>query len=158
MATTNTPHVQEDVTKGKSETSQGPTGQTGQMGQMVEKAKETAGNIGERARVVASDVAGRAKEMASSVGNRAEDATHALGSGMQSLAGSMREKLPHEGVVGSAASTLAGGLESGGQYLQEGGLKGIAQDVTNLIRRNPVPAMLIGLAVGFILARATTRS
>jgi hypothetical protein len=128
------------------------------IGQLGEKAKETAGNIGERARNVVSDVAGRARDMASAVGNKAEDATHALGSGMQSLAGTVREKMPREGAMGSAASTLASGLESGGHYLQEGGLKGIGQDVTNLIRRNPVPAMLVGLAVGFILARATARS
>jgi hypothetical protein len=60
--------------------------------------------------------------------------------------------------LGAAASTLAGGLESGGHYLQEEGLQGIAADVTNMIRRNPVPAMLVGVAVGFLIARVTARS
>jgi ElaB/YqjD/DUF883 family membrane-anchored ribosome-binding protein len=30
-------------------------------------------------------------------------------------------------------------------------------DFTNLIRRNPIPALLIGVAFGFLVARATTR-
>jgi hypothetical protein len=33
----------------------------------------------------------------------------------------------------------------------------MAADVTNLIRRNPGPALLLGLGVGFLLAFATKR-
>jgi hypothetical protein len=32
----------------------------------------------------------------------------------------------------------------------------MAEDVTNLIRRNPIPALLIGIGAGFLLARAMT--
>jgi len=49
-------------------------------------------------------------------------------------------------------------LESTGRYLQEEGLKGVAEDMTNLIRRNPLPAMFLGIGLGFILARAISRS
>jgi hypothetical protein len=48
---------------------------------------------------------------------------------------------------------VAGTLESGGRYLEEQGLGGIAEDVTGLIRRNPIPAVLIGVGLGFMLAR-----
>ena len=157
-ASINTARPQEDFDKARAQSSQ-----------MVDKAKETATNVTERARDmagsaadrakdVASNVADQAKGVASTLGHKAEDATHAVGSGMQSLGSTVREKLPHSGVVGAAASSIAGGLESGGQYLQEEGLGGIAKDMTNLIRRNPVPAMLVGLALGFIIARATARS
>ena len=47
--------------------------------------------------------------------------------------------------------------ENTGRYLQEEGLKGIAEDVTNLIRRNPIPALLAGVGVGFLIGRITTR-
>ena len=67
----------------------------------------------------------------------------------------MRENLPQGGVLGTASSTLASGLENTGRYLQQEGLKGMGQDLTDLIRRNPLPAVLIGLGLGFILARAT---
>ena len=32
----------------------------------------------------------------------------------------------------------------------------MADDLTDLIRRNPIPALLVGVGVGFLLARATT--
>lgn len=115
-------------------------------GQMVDSAKDMAANVGEKA-----------KDMACSIAGKAEDTTHAVGSGIQSLGSTVRERLPHTGVVGAAAGTLADGLESSGHYLQEEGLKGISEDLTNMIRRNPVPAMLVGVAVGFLIARVTAR-
>jgi hypothetical protein len=47
-------------------------------------------------------------------------------------------------------------LESGGRYLQQEGLSGIMDDVTELVKRNPIPALLLGIGIGFILARATS--
>jgi hypothetical protein len=141
----------EEATKGKTQEHNGGKGVT-------EKAKDMASNVAEKAKDVASNVAEKAKDTASTLGQKAEDATHAVGSGMQSLAGSMREKLPQGGPIGAASSTLASGLESTGRYLQEEGLKGIADDMTNLIRRNPLPAMFLGIGLGFVLARALSRS
>ena len=34
----------------------------------------------------------------------------------------------------------------------------MAEDLTDLIRRNPIPALLVGVGLGFLLARATTRN
>jgi uncharacterized membrane-anchored protein YhcB (DUF1043 family) len=33
----------------------------------------------------------------------------------------------------------------------------MAEDFTGMIRRNPIPALLIGVAFGFLIARATSR-
>jgi hypothetical protein len=74
---------------------------------------------------------------------------------MKSLGGTIRDHLPHSGIAGSASSAVANSLETSGRYLQEHGLSGIGADLTNLIRRNPIPAVLIGLGAGFLLARAT---
>jgi hypothetical protein len=49
---------------------------------------------------------------------------------------------------------VADTLETGGRYLQEHGLSGIGDDFSNLIRRNPIPAVLVGIGVGFLLARS----
>lgn len=124
---------------------------------VADKAKQAADTIKTRAGEVASNMAERAQQTASSIGQQAEDATHAVGSSMKTLADTVRQRGPQSGMAGSATSSIAQGLESGGQYLEQEGLKGIAEDVTNLIRRNPLPALVLGVGLGFILARATAR-
>jgi ElaB/YqjD/DUF883 family membrane-anchored ribosome-binding protein len=125
---------------------------------IADRAKDAAYNLGDKAKDAAQSVADRAKDAASTIGNKAEDATHSVGKSMESLAGTLREKLPNQGVLGTASSSVASGLESSGRYLEEEGLQGMAEDMTNLIRRNPVPAVLVGIALGFLLARITSRS
>jgi len=114
-------------------------------------------DIGKPAQPPAKSVVEKAKQSVSEFGERAEDATHAVGNRLQSWAGTMRDKAPQEGVMGTAACSLAEGLEAGGHYLQDKGLKGMADDVTNIIRRNPVPALFAGVGLGFLLARLTVR-
>jgi len=128
------------------------------MHNATDKARDLAGSAADRARDMAGNVADRARDAASAVSHGATNATSTVGSTMQNLAGTLREKAPHEGVLGSAASRVASGLETGGHYLQEEGLSGMAGDLTDLIRRNPFPAVLIGIALGYVIARATSRS
>jgi len=123
-----------------------------------DKARETAATVGDKAREMASGVGHRVSEAASSVGHKADEAACSVGSGMQALAGTIRQKLPHEGVVGGAGSAVADTLERGGHYLQDEGLSGMAHDLTNLVRRNPIPSLLIAFGVGFVIARSTMRS
>src|SRR5205814_658638 len=63
-------------------------------------AAETAQDVAGAARSAAAAVAEKAGEAASYLGNKAESATAAVGGGMRSLAGTTRENLPHEGVLG----------------------------------------------------------
>jgi len=123
---------------------------------VADKAKDLAGNVADRARNVAGNVADKARETASNLGNKAEDATRAVGQGMESLAGTVRQNLPQSGVLGSAVSSVASGLENSGRYIEQQGLQGIGQDLLNLVRRNPIPALFLGVGLGFILARATS--
>jgi hypothetical protein len=58
-------------------------------------------------------------------------------------------------MLGSAASRVADTLDSGARYLEQEGLSGMAGDVTEMVRRNPIPALLIAVAVGVLIARAT---
>lgn len=83
--------------------------------------------------------------------------TTAVGEKIGSLAEAIREKAPHEGAVGTAATTVAEKLDVAGSYLQEKDLNHVLGDVSGMIRRYPVPALLIGLGVGYLLARTTRR-
>jgi hypothetical protein len=122
---------------------------------VTDKAKEMAATVTEKAKDVGSAVTQRAEEMASSLGHKTTEATSAVGASMKSLAGTVRENLPHEGMMGRASAAVADSLESGGRHLQEEGLRGLAEDLTNLIRRNPIPAVLCGIGIGFVIARFT---
>jgi hypothetical protein len=124
----------------------------------MDKAKEIASSAVDTAKEAAASVVHTMGEAASAVGDKANEATSAVGSGMESLAGTIRQHTPHEGMLGKASTSVADNLETGGRYLQEEGLSGMADEVTNLIRRNPIPAVLIGIGLGFLLAKVTTRS
>jgi len=122
---------------------------------VAEKSKDIVSTVTEKAKDMASSVAHTAGNVASTIGHKADDAVSGLGSGMQSLGSTIREKGPDSGILGSATSAVASGMENAGRYLHEEGLSGIGEDLTNLIRRNPIPALLVGIAVGFLVARAT---
>jgi len=132
-----------------------PSSTTGAAGAALEHGKEMAGSAAEASKGVAGNVMEKAGEAASYVGRKAEDATSSVGSGMRSLADTIRDKGPHEGFLGGATSAVADTLASGGRYLERHGLSGIGEDMTSLIRRNPIPAILIGFGLGFMMARAT---
>jgi len=121
----------------------------------TERAGEVASNVTHRAGEMASNVAHRAGEAASNVGKKVDSGVSAAGSGMQSFAETVRDRGPSSGVFGSATSAVADTLENTGEYLETHGLSGIASDLTDMIRRNPIPALLIGIGVGFLIARAT---
>jgi hypothetical protein len=123
----------------------------------ADKAREAASHVGQAARDAASTVGQTARDMASSVGQRAEGAVGSVGSGMESLGEKVRESGPQRGVFGSATEKVAGALESGGKYLQDKNLSGMGSDLADLIRNNPIPALLVGVGLGFLLAR-TMRS
>lgn len=124
----------------------------------ADKAKDAAGGIMDKAKDVAGNVATTAGNAASWVGQRAEDAASGVGSGMKSLGDTIREKGPQGGFLGSATGAVGDTLANAGSYLEDKGLSGIGGDLTDMIRKNPVPAMLVGVGIGFLLARMTSRS
>lgn len=124
-------------------------------GQAADKARELAGSAADKARDVASSAADTARSAASAVGQRAEDLTGRLGSGVASFGDTIRRSAPHEGYIGQAAGTLADTAESAGHYIQREGISGMADDLTTLIKKNPIPALLVGFGLGFMLARIT---
>jgi len=132
----------------------------------ADKAKDVASNVADRAGDLASqavnkasqmahNVGDKASQMAHNVGDKANDATSSVGSGIKTMASSIREHAPSEGMMRSASESVADTLESSGRYLEEKGLSGVADDLTGLIRRNPIPAVLIGIGIGYLIASAT---
>jgi hypothetical protein len=108
--------------------------------------KEGASNLGQQAR-----------EVASKAGDKTEDALHSVGQGMSSLAGSIRHSAPQGGMLGSAAGTVAEQLDAGGRYLREHDLGDIGEDLSNVVRRYPIPSLLAVFGIGFLLGGALRR-
>jgi hypothetical protein len=119
----------------------------------MEKVQDAGSKLSGAAQDAASAVTRGTGDAASFATRKADDAASAVGGQMKSAAGYLREKAPQEGMFGSAASTAASTLESGGRYLQEEGFTGMLEDVGNMIRRNPWPALFLGVGLGFLLAR-----
>jgi ElaB/YqjD/DUF883 family membrane-anchored ribosome-binding protein len=121
------------------------------------KAQDTASHLAQRASDAAGDASQKARDMASEAGDRADDAIASVGQSMSSLAGSLRQNAPREGMMGSAAGAVADRLEAGGQYLQEHGLGEMSDDLASLIRQHPLPSMAIVFGIGFLLGGALRR-
>ena len=121
---------------------------------VADKAKDAAHTVADSARDVASQAGHGISNAASTVGKKAEQWTANAGHGVESFADTVREKGPSSGVLGDANKAVADGLEKAGEYLSDKNLSGMMGDVTNLIKRNPIPALLIGLGIGYILGKS----
>jgi ElaB/YqjD/DUF883 family membrane-anchored ribosome-binding protein len=106
---------------------------------------------------MASHVGKHASEMASNLGEKAEGAVTGMGERMSSWGESLRQSAPREGALGSAASSVAGTLESGGRYLQEHDFGDMAEDVTTVVRRYPIQSLLVAFGVGIFFGMTSRR-
>jgi ElaB/YqjD/DUF883 family membrane-anchored ribosome-binding protein len=59
--------------------------------------------------------------------------------------------------VASAAHSAAGALTSGAQYVREHDARDMIDDVMQLVKNNPGPALLGAAALGFLVGRALSR-
>jgi ElaB/YqjD/DUF883 family membrane-anchored ribosome-binding protein len=132
--------------------------------ELVEKAKESASTVADRTKDLASSAAQsagdaaanlgqRAKDTATNLGHRADDVVGSAGTAMKNLGSTVREKAPHEGVLGAASSGVAGALEKGGRIIEEEKLSGLASDFTEMLRERPILTLCIGVGIGFMLAQ-----
>jgi uncharacterized protein YjbJ (UPF0337 family) len=86
--------------------------------------------MGETVNTAAHDVAARLTEMAGEVGATVQE------------------------TAATAARAVADTVKGTGGYLQATGMDRITGDLTGLIRRYPIPAVLIGLGIGLLVGRS----
>jgi len=122
----------------------------------AESVRNAAGYVADQAKDVAGNASKQMANAGSYLGNQAEEATSALSSRLKAAGEAIRENGPHDGRLGQATSTVAQTLSDTGDYLEREGLQGIGNDLTCLIKRNPIPALLLGIGLGFLVARASS--
>jgi hypothetical protein len=123
----------------------------------ADEAKEAATSVGKMAGHASSAVGMMASQAASDVGKKADDLTASAGVGIQELGDKLSRNVPHAGAVGSASQAVARTVKEGGQYLESAKLSGITEDVARVIRRNPIPAILIAIGLGWFAGRTLKR-
>lgn len=117
----------------------------------------TAQGQGGSASETAAKAKGAAEETAAAAASTAAQSVSAVGEKIGSLADVIREKAPREGTMGTAATTVADKLGAAGSYLQQKNMDHMVGDLTGMIRRYPIPALLIGLGIGYLLAGRARR-
>lgn len=116
------------------------------------KAWEAAADVGEMAGHAASAVGAMASQAACDAGRKADELTASAGVGIQGLGDRLSKSGPQAGVLGSASQAMAKSVFDGGVYMEDAKLSGMTEDVARLIRRNPIPAVLIAIGVGWCVA------
>ena len=121
--------------------------------QAAGKAKEAVASVGEMASHAGSAVGAMASQTACDVGKKADELTASAGVGIQGLSDRLSKNAPHSGVLGNASQAVAKTVRDGGEYLEGAKLSGITEDVAQLVRRNPIPAVLIAIGLGWFVGR-----
>jgi hypothetical protein len=98
-------------------------------------------------------------------GEAAEAATTALGRRLQSIAKDVAGKssvlgmlggvggVRGAGVLGVASSAVAVGLDRSGKFLESEGFQGTVKGISEQMKRNPIPFLLVGIGLGYLAGR-----
>lgn len=133
------------------------TGTQREFEQTADQAQSAAENLRDKAEDVAGDVRDKAQQVGSQVADKADAATTTVGDKMTDVAQTIRQKAPVSGPIADAADTAADTLQRAGTYLQQQDLNDMRADLEGIIRRHPIESLLIGLGIGYLLARSTRR-
>jgi len=124
---------------------------------VAQTLQNVASDVSHKAQDWASKVANKAQETASAVVDKTNDGIAAVGHQMNALGGTVRKAAPQDGVIGSAATTVADKLQAGGRYLEGHGLQDMGKDITSLVRRYPLQSVLLGFGLGCLLGMTLRR-
>ena len=123
----------------------------------VDKVKQTADDLRSKdATEIVDDARAKAAEVGDAAAKKVDSAMTATGEQLSTLAQTVRENAP-EGKAGQVASKAADALDRGGQYLQNADLQTVRGDLERVIRAHPIESLLVGVAIGYLVARATRR-
>jgi ElaB/YqjD/DUF883 family membrane-anchored ribosome-binding protein len=115
------------------------------------KAEDVASDVSHKAQDWAGNVADKAQETAAAVVHKTDDGIAAVGHQMAALGGKVRDAGPQNGVMGSATKMVANELQAGGHYLEGHGVEAIGKDLTEVVRRHPIPSVLVGVGLGCLI-------
>ena len=90
------------------------------------------------------------------LGTQAQSATDAVSGGLKATAASLRQNAPQEGQFKDAVSNVAQTFSNTAGYLDREGFEGITNDLSTMIKKNPLPSFIVGIGLGFLLSRVSS--
>jgi ElaB/YqjD/DUF883 family membrane-anchored ribosome-binding protein len=131
----------------------GQTGSQGQSGGMMETAKEKAGQVTEQAGSMLDTAKDRATQMTDQATSAVDTGMDKAASGLDTVAGTLRDRGEGGGSMASIATTAADKMEAGAQMLRDKDTEQIVSDLEALVRRKPVESLLVAAGIGFVLSK-----
>jgi len=124
----------------------------------AQKLHDVACDVSVNAQDLAADVARKAQETAWAAVDKANDGIAAVGQRMSALGGTVRTAVPRDGVLGSAAATVADTLQVSGRYLEGHDLRDMGMDLTTMVKRYPIQSVLVSVGLGCLVGLMLRRS
>jgi hypothetical protein len=121
--------------------------------QVADSGKDAAASVGDMAHHAVSALGATASQAACDVGTKADELTARAGAGIQELGDRLGKIAPQTGALGTASQAVAQTVKDGGKYIERAKLSGITENMAQLIRRHPIPAVLIGIGLGWFACR-----
>lgn len=103
------------------------------------------------------DVKQRAADASGAASDRIDSAMTSTGEQFQNIAQRVRENAPTSGTMGNVATSAADALERSGSYLKQADVNQVRGDLESIIRQRPIESLLVGLGIGYLLARSMRR-
>jgi ElaB/YqjD/DUF883 family membrane-anchored ribosome-binding protein len=123
---------------------------TNQPDDMMGQAKQKGQEAFDQAKEKSQQAAGAIGEKTDQGLDKAADAAHGLAQTLRERA----DSIPGGQQTTDLAYQAASGLERGADYLRQADVDDMRGDLEGLIRRYPTQSIAVGLAVGFLIARA----
>jgi hypothetical protein len=133
-----------------SNTTMGKSAEQHEWSEAAEKAKESAACAGESAGHAASAVGAM-------VGKQVDDLTATAGAGIQEWGDRLSQNVPQSGLLGGASQAVARSVRDSGEYIHEAKLSGMVDDLATLVKRNPIPSVMMALCLGWCIGRRVGR-
>lgn len=106
----------------------------------------------------ADQVTRKGEELLTKAGDKARDTVETVGDKIAGASEAIQGKLRETGKeVGEVVNTVSEKVRSSAHYLEESSMQDVVEDVTVLIKRYPIHAIIIGAGIGFLLARGRAR-
>ncbi|NGZ94546.1 MAG: hypothetical protein CV089_00170 [Nitrospira sp. WS110] len=122
--------------------------------QLGRKAEDAVQRAGEKARQVSDDIG----DMAQRGGDKARHLAERVGDEIAGASDRIQDKLRETGKgVGEAVNTVSEKVRASAQYLEDSSVEDVVDDVTVLVKRYPIHAVLLGMGIGFLLGRGRSR-